>query len=82
MLLVAIYFVISDDILSDPNEDLSSTERESLWLREINQMIIDKENPIIGLDSTNGYFNFDKVSVNQFQALLNTARSKKVNRIK
>ena len=76
------YFVISDDILSDPNEELSSSERERLWLREINQMIIDKENPIIGLDSTNGYFIFDNVSVNQFQALLNNARSKTVNRIK
>ena len=48
----------------------------------LNKLISDKSNPIVSIDSTDYHFICDNVSVNQFQELLNNAKSIKVTRIK
>jgi len=76
------YFVLSDDLIDPPNE-FSMKEKEKFWMEEIDKMIADVNNPIVGLDTTEGfYFILDNVSINQFQSLLNNAKSEKVTRIK
>ena len=77
------YFVLSDDLIDPPNE-FSKEEKEKFWMEEIDKMIADENNPIVGIDSTEAfpYFILDNVSLNQFQSLLNNAKSEKVTRIK
>lgn len=76
------YFVLGDnDSISNLPDEFTIREREQFWMEQVNNMITDKSNPIIDLDTTNGYFILDNVSVNQFQSLLNNASSEEVNRI-
>ena len=75
------YFVLSDDLIDPPNE-FSKEEKEKFWMEEIDKMIADENNPIVGIDSTERYLILDNVSINQFQSLLNHAESEKVTRIK
>ena len=76
------YFVLADDLLSNPPDEFSKQEREKFWKEEIDKMIADESNPIIGVDTTDSYFILDNVSINQFQSLLNNAQSEKVTRVK
>ena len=74
------YFVLSDDLI-DPPDEFSMKEREKFWMEEIDKMIAGK-NVIIDVDTNDRYFILDNVSLNQFQSLLNNAKSEKVTRIK
>ena len=75
------YFLINP-WKKDMSDDLSKEEYETAAKEELDQMIADENNPIIGIDSTEGYWILDNVSINQFQSLLNNAKSEKVTRIK
>ena len=75
------YFMI------DPWEKLSrdgltQEEYEVAAKEKLDQMIADENNPIVGIDSTEGYLILDNVSINQFQSLLNKAESEEVIRVK
>ena len=55
---------------------------ESAILEEIDQMIADKNNPLIRIDTNDDiHFILNDVSINHFQSLLNNAKSEKVIRI-
>ena len=76
------YFVLGDDdLISNIPDEFSNDEKELIWMEEVGKMIIDKSDPIIGIDTTKSYFILDNVNVNQFQSLLNNARSTEVIRI-
>jgi len=75
------YFDLSGDLIDPPNE-FSMKEKEKFWMEEIDKMIADKNNPLIDVDTNARYFILDNVSINQFQSLLNNAKSEKVTRIK
>ena len=75
------YFII-DPFVKVLSDDLSKEEYDIAAKEQLDQMIADQNNPIVGVDSTEGYFILDNVSLNQFQSLLNNAVSKKVTRIK
>ena len=73
------YFQLYPDI----SDDLAEEEYETAAAEKLDQMIADENNPIVGIDSTEGYLILlDNVSINQFQSLLNHAESEKVTRIK
>ena len=75
------YFQI--DPWKDMSDDLPKEEYETAAKEKLDQMIADENNPIVGIDSTEGYLILlDNVSINQFQSLLNHAESEKVTRIK
>mgnify|MGYP001355885237 CR=1 FL=1 len=59
-------------------KDISNTSNEQ---KKIDLLISEKQYPIIDIDTVNGYFILDNVSVNQFQHLLNNAESEKVTRL-
>ena len=60
----------------------SSSLDESAILKKIDEMIADKNNPLIRIDTADDlHFILDNVSVNHFQSLLNNAKSEKVTRI-
>lgn len=78
------YFII-DPFAKVLSNDLSKEEYEIAAQKQLDQIIADQNNPIVGIDSTEGdfnYFIFDNVNLNQFQLLLNNAHSKKITRIK
>ena len=54
---------------------------ESNKQKKINLLISNKQYPIIDIDTVNGYFILDNVSINQFQHLLNTAESIELTRL-
>ena len=68
--------------LIDPWKDMGDFDENRDAKEKLDQMIADENNPIVGMDSTEGYLILDNVSVNQFQSLLNHAESEKVTRIK
>ena len=64
---------------------LDSFEADGEWdsMDYIDNMIADKDHPLIRIDSINDFhFIFDNVSINHFQSLLNNAKSEKLTRIK
>ena len=66
------YFTLFDELPID----------ESAILETIDKMIADKNNPLIRIDTTDDlHFILDNVSVNNFQSLLNNAKSEEVIRI-
>ena len=72
------YFIFFDEI---PIIKSASFD-ESAILETIDKMIADKNNPLIRIDTTDGvHFILDNVSVNNFQSLLNNAKSEEVIRI-
>ena len=76
------YFVIGDDLVNSISDELSINEQEELFYQKVNKLISDKSKPIVMIDSTDYHFICDNVSVNQFQELLNNAKSIGVTRIK
>jgi hypothetical protein len=63
-------------------DQFKSPIEEKSFMETIEQMIADKNNPLIRIDTTDDlHFIFDNVSVNQFQSLLNNAKSEEVIRI-
>ena len=75
------YFII-DPLTKVLSDDLPKEEYETAAKEKLDQMIADENNPIVGIDSTEGYWILDNVSINQFQSLLNNAASQEVTRIK
>jgi hypothetical protein len=56
--------------------------QEKLFLEKIDEMIADKNNPLIAVDSTDDWhYILDNVNVNYFQFLLNNAESESVTRV-
>ena len=71
------YFRFFDEL--PINESASLDEAEKLQLQE---MIANKHNPLVDIDSTDDlHFILDNISINNFQSLLNNAKSEEVIRI-
>ena len=72
------YFIYFDEL---PIYESASLDQSAI-LETIDKMIADKNNPLIRIDTTDDlHFILDNVSVNNFQSLLNNAKSEEVIRI-